>query len=66
MNFSLSTSTADIIEEMQKISDFTASISTVLSTRLINAQLTTTESVDTVHCISDEFILNTRRSYIRG
>ena len=43
---------------MQKISNFTAPISTVLSTRLINAQLTTTESVDTVHCISDEFILN--------
>jgi hypothetical protein len=62
MNFSLITSTADIIEEMQKISNFTAPISTVISTvistRLINAQLTTTESVDTVHCISDEFILN--------
>jgi hypothetical protein len=58
MNFSLITSDANIIEEMQKISNFTAPISTVISTRLINAQLTTTESVDTVHCISDEFILN--------
>ncbi len=56
MNFSLITSTADIIE-MPKISHFTVPISTVLSTRLINAELTTTDFIDTVY-ISDELSLN--------